>query len=106
MPQQCGCCTRGEAGEISAFQLAHHVHGECVRERQHVIEPLAQRRYGDDVERKAIQQVLAKQPLGGQRLQIGIRRANDADVDTQRLAAAHPLDFAVLDHAQDLLLRP
>ncbi len=71
-----------------------------------VIETLTQRRYGDDIESQPVQQVLAERPAGSQCLQVGIRRTDNADVNSQCVAATDPLNFAVLDDAQDFLLHP
>ena len=39
-------------------------------------------------------------------LEVGVRRADDAHVDLDRLGSADALERAVFDRAQDFFLRP
>ncbi len=55
-------------------------------------------------EREPIHEVGAEPPLGRERRQVRVRRADDAHVRPQRVRAADALEFAVLDDAQDLFL--
>ena len=75
-----------------------------MRERQNIVDALAQRRHGDDVERQTIEKVFAKAPLVSKALQVCIGGTDNAHVHLQRFVTANALYFTVLDRAQDLLL--
>ncbi|EXI73003.1 MAG: hypothetical protein AW07_02935 [Candidatus Accumulibacter sp. SK-11] len=64
-----------------------------------------QRRYVHDDFRQTIKQILAETTLADQVLQILVRRADDADVDRDLLAAANPLDHPLLQESQQLCLQ-
>src|SRR5208282_3673052 len=51
---------------------------------------------------QTIIEIVAELPLGDHPLEIAVRRADDAHIDLQRLAAAEPLDDLVLEEAQQL----
>jgi hypothetical protein len=76
----------------------------ALRERQDVVGPVAKGRHGqlDDVEAEV--EVLAERALRDGARQIGVRRADEADVGLARDVAAEPLEFARLQDAQELHL--
>jgi hypothetical protein len=59
--------------------------------------------HADDVQ--AMKEILAKQPLADPRLEILVRRGNDADLGFQGRMAAHPIIMAVRQHAQQARLQ-
>ena len=81
---------------------------EVGREERHVGAALPQRRdvHRDHVE--AVEQVFAELALLDLRLEVLVRRGEDADVHRDRVRAADPLDLPRLEHAQqlDLQVRP
>ena len=66
---------------------------------------LAQRRHldGDDVQ--AVVEVLAELAGRDHRRQVAVGRGDQPDVDLDGAGAAQPLEFVLLEHAQDLRLR-
>src|SRR5207249_8448713 len=48
---------------------------------------------------------LAEGAVGARRRQVAVRRGDDPHVDLHRLAAAHALELALLEHTQELHLR-
>ena len=74
-------------------------------EGRDVARALAERRQddGDDVE--AVEEVLAELPRLHHRLEVAVRRGDDADVDRDRLVAADAPDLALLEGAEDLPLQ-
>ena len=66
---------------------------------------LAQRRHLDGDHGEAVEEVLAEAALGDLLLQVLVRGGEHADVDAERLLAAHALERLLLQHAQHLGLR-
>jgi hypothetical protein len=56
------------------------------------------------VEGQTVEQVGAKVAFLHHLRQVGVGRAHQTDVNLQRLAAAHALQFAIFNHAQQLFL--
>ena len=97
-----GAC--GEAGEHFPAQFHGHVDGEALGQQQDVARTLAQRRQGDDIESQPIQQVVPEAAGPRQPGQILVGGGDQAHIAMQGLAPAHPLELAVLDDPQQLLL--
>ncbi len=66
---------------------------------------VAQRRDADHHLVETVEQILTKPPGAHQVLQILMGRADDADIDRNRLPAADPLDHAFLQEAEQLDLK-
>ena len=64
--------------------------------------PLAQRRQRDREDVEPVVEILAELALGDQRLEVAVRGRDDPHVDLDGLAAADPLELALLQHAQQL----
>jgi hypothetical protein len=78
---------------------------EMARQRDDVLAALPQ---GRDQQRKdvePIEQVFAKKTLRHRVGDVPIGGGDDADIEDHRLLAAHPLDFAFLENAQQLGLQ-
>src|SRR5437867_6689645 len=73
---------------------------EVQSERQKVFGPLAQRRDGQADDPQAIIEVLTEFSARDCRLQVAVRRSDDADIYTYGIHAAEPLDFALLKNTQ------
>ena len=71
----------GEARETRAAELARHAAGEMLGEQRDVLDALAQRRNGDDVESEAVEEIAAEAAGRGQRRQVDIGGGDDADID-------------------------
>jgi hypothetical protein len=54
---------------------------------------------------QAIVEIVAKRPFGHGRRQVPVAGGDDAHVERDRVRAAHPLDLALLQHAQELRLQ-
>ncbi len=78
---------------------------ERLAQRQHVLAPFAQRRQLDREHVQAIEQVLAELPELNRLVQVAIGRRDDAGVGLEHARAAETLEFALLQHAQELRLR-
>src|SRR6185312_16751986 len=78
--------------------------GEMLCERGDVLRPLAQCGDAqiDDVEPEV--EVLAEIALARLLLEVAVGGGDEADIDLDRLAAADPVDLALLDGAQQLRL--
>src|SRR2546422_10819192 len=77
---------------------------EGVDELGQIVEALAQRREPELDSAQAIEQVRSEPTLVDELAQGLVRRGDDSNVDVDRPAAAHPLDLALLERAQDLRL--
>src|SRR5690606_16165202 len=77
---------------------------EVAREQVDVVLALAQRRQLQAHHREAVEEVLAEPPGADLLLEVAVRGGDDAHVDLDRLDAAHALDLALLEHAQQLRL--
>ncbi len=77
---------------------------EGVRERKHVLAPLAQRGYFDGEHLQPEVEVLAEGSLAHHLDQIAVRGRDDAHVDALALRTADAADLVVLEHAQELYL--
>ena len=67
-----------------------------------VVAPLAQGRELDADDLEAVIEVLAELPFGDGVGQVAMRGRDQADVDLDRLVAAHADDLAAFEHAQQL----
>jgi len=76
-----------------------------VGERQDVLAPLAQGRYLDAHDLEPVVDVLAEGSLAHHRVEVAVRRRDDAHVDAAALRATHAADLVVLQHAQELDLK-
>ena len=65
---------------------------------------LAQRRHEEHLEAQPVEQVGLELSCFRHRAQVGVGRGDEAHVHGDGFARAHPLETAVLDHAQDFLL--
>ena len=77
---------------------------EVVGEQRDVLAPLAQRRQRNRDDVQAVIQVLAELAFGDELLEIALGAGDGAHVHRHRSRAAHALDDAVLQHAQQLHL--
>src|SRR6266699_2008503 len=103
------CFSARKASAASGFgsrlrRVAAAVRGVLDEQRQ-VLDPLAQRREHDRDDVQAVVEVLAEAPRLHLGLEVLVGGGEDADVDLERAVAAHPLELALLEHAQDLRLR-
>ena len=73
-------------------------------EQRDVFGALAQRRQGDNVEGQPVEQIASEAAGCGERRQVDVGRGDDTDIDVVHLVAADPLEAAIFDDAQDLLL--
>jgi len=71
---------------------------------RHVLEPFAQRRQQDGHHVQAIVQVLAEVTAIDRRFEVAMRGGEQSHVELQCATAADPLEFALLQHAQQLCL--
>ena len=98
---QCGERGRGEALERPAV-VAAELREEVMREQRRVAVARGEARDADDDLGEAVEQILAETTGGDHLVEVLVRRADDADVDGDRLAPADPLDDALLEEAQQL----
>ena len=100
-PRERGRRDRGEA----PLRLPGEPIEEVAREVGDVLLPLAQRRqrHRDHVE--PVIEVLAELTLLHGRVQLAVRRGDDAHVDGDRLRPAHALEGALLEEPQQLRLQ-
>jgi len=63
------------------------------------------RRHGDRKDIQPVPQIFPESAFGDLLLQIAIGGGDDADIDFDRAGAAHALELAILDHAQQLRLQ-
>ena len=75
-------------------------------QRQDVFASFTQRGKGNHIESQPIQQVGTELTLFGERRQILVGSANDADVGADRIVAADSLELSIFDDTQDFLLHP
>src|SRR5260221_14098376 len=87
---------RAEPGEILAAELAAHRAGEMRGEQRDILEALAQRRDGDDIEGEAVEQIGTELSLGGETRQVEIGGADDTYVHLLLGIAADPPRTALL----------
>ena len=73
-------------------------------EQDEVVPSLHQRGESDGDDCETIVKVFPEPPLLDRLLEIAVRGRNQAHVDGDRFAAAHPLDLPLLHRAQDLCL--
>ena len=74
-------------------------------ETRDVLQPLSQRRKHDGKDVETVIEVRAEALLGDRALEVTIRGRDQPHVRLQRLRSAHPLELAVLQHAQELRLQ-
>ncbi|EWS52847.1 hypothetical protein X551_04363 [Methylibium sp. T29] len=94
----------GEAAHAPAVALVELVQ-EVVHEHRDVLAPLAQRRHPHRQHVEAEEQVLAEAAGLDLLAQVQVAGRHHAHVDLARLRAAHALDLALLQRAQQLALR-
>src|SRR5207237_3737936 len=74
-------------------------------EEEHVALALAERRQADLDDAEAVIEVLAERALGDRRLEVAVRRGEDAAARLERTEAAQPPELAGFEEAQELRLR-
>ena len=79
---------------------------KCLASGGNVLAPLSQRRNRDGESGDAIEQILAELPLLYRTLQVLVGRRHHPDVDGNGGGSAHPLDFPLLQDAQQPGERP
>src|SRR5947199_180246 len=95
----------GGEGPRRALQARRGRGEEVLDQERQVLDPLAQRRQQDRDDVQPVVQVLAEAPRLHFGLEVLVGGGEDADVDLEGAVAAHPLELALLEHAQDLRLR-
>src|SRR5262245_1115233 len=95
---------RGERHRSAPLLLGEAPH-EGVRKEGRVPRPLPERRNFEHDLREAEVEILAEAAAGDQVAEILVRRADDADIDRDSVAAAHALDHTLLQEAQQLRLQ-
>jgi len=78
---------------------------EVPGQRQDIARPLGQRREADGADIEPVEQVLAELVLAAERLQVLVRRRDDADVDNDVPQASDPLESAGLEEPEELGLK-
>ena len=73
-----------------------------LHEQWHVVRTLPQRRQSNRKNVQAVIQVFAKLALADGLHEVSVRGRNDADIDFDRIRAADALEFAFLEHAEEL----
>ena len=94
----------GKRRRFFQAQFGCHPGREVPGEQGNVLAPLAKRRHVQHLERKPVEQVFLEAAAPGEGRQIGIGRADDPHVDARGPGAADPLEAAILDGPEDLLL--
>ena len=79
--------------------------GEVLDEQGDIVGAVAQRRQddGDDVE--AVVEVIAESALADHRLEVAVRRRDDAHIDVNGFLTADAVEFLLLQDAQELDLQ-
>src|SRR3546814_13201310 len=77
--------SRRKTGEVLAPEFLGHALGKFLREQDDVVATLAQRRYGDDVERQAVEQVLTTLAGRRHRRKIDVDGPEQTKIDLDRL---------------------
>ncbi len=95
----------GEAGEARPAELDRHPPPEMAGEKRDVVGAGAQRRQSDDLEAQPVEQVGAEPPALGERRQVLVGRADDADIDADDPVRAESRQLAIFDDAEQPLLR-
>jgi hypothetical protein len=93
----------GEAGHVTPV-LCGELAEEVLQEKRDVLAPLAERRDLDRHHVQPVVEVLAKGPVSHRLFQIAMGSGEDANVHAERLVAAHPLERALLQDAEELHL--
>src|SRR6476660_5807568 len=86
-------------------ELAAELVDEVPCEQNRVSGPFGEGRDLHDDLGKAVIEVLAKATVGRHRIEVLVRRTDDARVDGDRLTAANPLDDPFLKEAQQFNLK-
>ena len=86
-------CLRAEVADVKIDKVVQ------------VVPPQAQRRQVDRDDVEAVKEILAEPALAHFLLQIAIGAGDEAHVDADGLVAADALEFAFLQHAQELDLK-
>ena len=95
---------RGEAGEHRPAHLLGHDAAEMFGQVEDVVAPGAQRRHGQHVEGQPVEQVQAEVARFGGGRQVHVGGADHAHVRVDGIRSADPLELAVFDDPQQLLL--
>src|SRR5215471_7497662 len=93
----------GASGELSGgmvLLLEKHL-----RQREHVLATLPQRRYHQRKNLEAIVKILSKPPIGDRLAQLLVRGAQNAHVDAERTRLTDAADLPVLECAKKLRLQ-
>src|SRR4029450_12846889 len=72
---------------------------KIIHEQRNILSPFAQRRQFDWKNVKPVIKIAAKAAVRDSRLQITIRRRDNADISAQNLRAAHAFKLAFLQNA-------
>src|SRR5438552_4012610 len=80
--------------------------GKMARKGENVLWPFAQGRQLQIHDVEPVEQILAERVALYRLRKVAVRGRDDADVDFDRLAAAHPVDLALMKRAQELGLQP
>src|SRR3546814_7751586 len=89
--------SRRKTGEVLAPEFLGHALGKFLREQDDVVATLAQRRYGDDVERQAVEQVLTKLAGTRHRRKIDVGGTDQTNIDLDRFTGTDSLHLAVFN---------
>src|SRR3546814_19683892 len=85
--------SRRKTGEGLAPEFLGHAIGKLLREQEDVVATLAQRRYGDDVERQAVEQVLTKLAGTRHRRKIDVGGTDQTNIDLDRFTGTDSLEL-------------
>ena len=85
--------------------LSIYILEEVLDEQADVAGPLAERRYLQNRDRKAVEEILAKAAFSNLLREGTVGGGYDADVDLERPTGTQAHDLALLDGAQELHLR-
>ncbi len=86
-------------------QLRRVLRQEVLDQQRDVAAPLAERRQGDGHDVEPVEEVLAEAALAHHRLEIAVGGGEHPHIDAEGLLAAHALDRALLERAQQLRLQ-
>jgi hypothetical protein len=95
----------GRQAQSGATGASAVIGKEMTRQRSDILASLPQRRNQQGKDVQAIEQVLTKVTPGHGVGHVAIGSGDDADIEDHRLLAADPLDFALLQDAQQLGLQ-
>ena len=75
-----------------------------LRQERDVLPALAERRQRERHHVQAVEEILPEAPLAHHRLEVAVRGREHAEVHADRVVAAHPLEGALLEDAEELRL--